>query len=127
MATIALEGVKLYAYHGFYAEENKLGQDYELDVYVRVNINQAANQDDLFKSVNYETIYLICQSEMKKPAKLLETVVQRIAYRLNEYFEDVVGVRVKLRKLQPPLGGRVACASVAFGTGVLGDEEDQED
>ena len=128
MAIIALEGIRLYAHHGFYEEEQILGQDYELDIHVQAPIQAAAMGDDLFSAVNYETIYLICQSEMKKPAQLLETVVVRIADRLHEHFEDnISGVRVKLRKLHPPLGGRVAAASVEHATGTLGSGEEDFD
>ena len=123
MATIALEGIRFYAYHGFYEEENIIGQEYELDVMVQTEIEEAAMTDDLFSSVNYETVYRVCQVEMKKPAKLLETVVVRIAARLHRQFDTITGVKVKLRNLHPPLGGRVAAASVEHATGVFNGGE----
>jgi dihydroneopterin aldolase len=142
MATIALEGMHFRAPHGFYAEENITGNDFILDVYVEADTTLAAKTDNLYEepdeeaeedapplSVNYETIYLLCESEMRKPvSKLLENVVQRIVLRLHRQFtfeQDeeqislIQGVRVRLRKLNPPLGGKVDAAFVEMSTGAL--------
>ena len=119
MAIISLEGMRFYAFHGFYDEEQVIGNDYILDVFVDANTMRASLSDDLFSTVNYETIYLICQLEMKKNSKLLETVVQRIADRIQGQFSQVNGVKVKLQKLNPPLGGRVGSAGVEVSTGTM--------
>jgi dihydroneopterin aldolase len=34
MAVIGLEKVRFYAYHGYYEEENIIGGEFELDVFV---------------------------------------------------------------------------------------------
>jgi len=140
MAIIALEGMHFRAPHGFYPEENVTGNDFMLDVYVEADTTLAAKTDKLYEepeedaeedapplSVNYETIYLLCESEMRKPvSKLLENVVQRIVLRLHRQFtfeqdEEQIslirGVRVRLRKLNPPLGGKVDAAFVEMSTG----------
>ena len=39
--------------------------------------------------------------------------------RLNEQFDKVKGVKVRLRKLNPPLGGSVGSAGVEMSTGVF--------
>lgn len=123
MALIALEGMHFYAFHGFYKEEQIIGNHYYLDVYVNTNIAGAAASDDLFATVNYETVYLICQAEMRRPAKLLETLARNIALRLREHFERVQGVRIRVRKMNPPLGGAVDSAFVEYEEGSMGMEE----
>lgn len=119
MAIIGLEDVHFNAPHGFYEEEQTLGNEFVLDVFVDVRIDDAAGDDDLFQTVNYETIYLLCQAEMRKPAQLIENVAQRIVERLEDHFDQLRGVKVKLRKLHPPLGGRVGSASIEIATGVF--------
>lgn len=132
MAIIALEGMHFYAYHGFYEEEQIVGGHYVLDVYVEVDIDAAAMADDLYEaaeedseedveplSVNYETIFLLCKKEMQQSSKLLESVAQRIADRIGGYFSKARGTKVRLRKLQPPLPGKVAQAYVEVHTGVF--------
>ena len=120
MAVIALEDVHFYAYHGFYEEEQIIGNEFVLDIYVETRIGAAAEEDDLYQTVNYETIYLLCLAEMRKPAMLIETVAQHIVDRIENHFDELVkGVKLKLRKLNPPLGGRVGCASIEITTGVF--------
>ena len=117
MAIIALEGMQFYAFHGYYEEERQLGNNFVLDVFVTTNISMAAISDELYianpmkeqssTTVNYETIYRLCKAEMAQPTKLLETLVNRIMVRIYNYFDNVDGVMVRLKKLHPPLGGRV--------------------
>lgn len=133
MAIIALEGVQFFARHGYYEEEQVLGNTFVLDVIVSADTEMAAETDELYEeleeeeieedepaatTVNYEVLYFICQMEMKTPAKLLETVVDRIANRIEE-FDNVRGYLVRLRKLSPPLGGRVGSAWVMTTGGEL--------
>lgn len=119
MATIAIEGARFYAYHGFYEEEQILGSEYLLDVFVEADIEAAAEEDDLFATVNYETLYLICQVEMRKPSQLIETVGQRIMDRIGDMFPKIFGIKLRIRKLNPPLGGRVDCSAIEFNIGVF--------
>lgn len=126
MATIALEGVRFFARHGYYEEEQVLGNTFVLDVIVNADIELAAETDELYEDLeeeeieedepaattfNYEVLYFICQREMKTPSKLLETVVERIAARIEE-FDNATGYLIRLRKLNPPLGGQVGSAWV---------------
>lgn len=111
-STIALEGMRFFAHHGYYEEERTLGGEYLLDVYVDVSEPEGAQTDELAQTVNYETIYLICQREMKRPSKLLERVVDRISDRLRFQFQQLLGLRIRLQKLHPPLDGPVACSLV---------------
>lgn len=119
MAIISLEGIKMFARHGFYEEEEILGNEFLIDLSVDAPIGAASMTDDLFKSVNYETLFYLCKVEMKEPAKLIETVAQRIVDRIEEHFPTVMGIRLKLTKLNPPLDGKVAKASVEIRTGIF--------
>lgn len=112
MATVALEGMHFYAYHGFYEEEGILGNHFIVDAYVNLAVNRGGVTDELEQTVNYETIYLICQAEMKKRKKLLEKLAQAIAERIKGFFSNVGSVRVRVRKLNPPLAGSVDSAYV---------------
>lgn len=121
MAKVALEGMEFYAYHGFYAEEQLIGHRYIIDVYVETNISVAAATDDLYKTVNYETIYLVCKVEMRKTTKLIETVAQRILSRLGSQFgKKAQNITVRIRKLHPALGGKVACSFIEVDNKKLG-------
>jgi len=127
MAIIALEGMQFYAYHGFYEEEQKIGNHFIVDITVDARVNQAAKKDDLTRTVNYETIYTICRIEMRKPSALLENVVQRIMDKIADQFDHVKTVKVRISKQQPPLGGRVERAYVEMQRGGMVDFGEEED
>lgn len=112
MAIIALEGMKFYAYHGVYEAEKAIGADYMVDVYVQTIIAEAAKTDKIESALNYESVYQICKLEMQAPRQLIETVVTNIFQRMKQQFPDMMALRVRVRKLNPPLGGRVAVAWV---------------
>ncbi|MCR9289313.1 dihydroneopterin aldolase [Saprospiraceae bacterium] len=112
MAVISLEGMEFYAKHGYYDEETIIGGEYIVDVHIKTNVDKAAVSDDLGETVNYETVYLICKAVMKKPAKLIETVANRIALNLKHQFRNMSELSVKVIKKNPPLGGTVASASI---------------
>jgi dihydroneopterin aldolase len=112
MSVIGLEGMRFFAYHGVYEEEQILGGEYIVDVFIQTNTGAAATTDDINKTVNYETIYSICDFEMRKPSDLIENVIERIMYRIKATFQVLQEVTIKVNKLNPPLGGRVAKASI---------------
>ena len=122
MAVISLNGIKFFSYHGFYEEETILGGEYIIDISVEVDVNQASAEDDLHKSVNYETLFYLCKVEMKKPSKLIEAVAQRIIYRIYNQFENVEGIYLKLYKLNPPLDGTVGFAAIELKEGTFADQ-----
>lgn len=112
MAIIAVEGMKFYAFHGVYEAEKVIGSDYMVDVYVQTVIAAAAKADEVETTINYESIFQICKLEMREPRQLLETVVNGIFQRMKGQFADMTALRVRVRKLNPPLGGQVAAAWV---------------
>lgn len=126
MALMALQGMRFYAHHGYYEEERIIGNNFVLDVLVSVSAAGASKTDELYPkekekkvdryakqkeehppTVNYETVYLLCKGVMDEPSQLLETVVHQVAVSISGYFPQVKGLAVRLRKMSPPLGGRV--------------------
>ena len=123
MDIISLEGMRFLGTHGFYEEEAVLGGEFYLDIDVVVDVSPALEEDDLFKTLNYETLFYLCKQEMEKPAKLLETVAHRIVDRIEKQFEEeeiIKGIRLKLKKMNPPLDGQVGAACIEVKKGNYG-------
>ncbi len=112
MSVIALEGMRFFANHGVYDEERILGGEYLVDVLIEADVEEAGEEDELNKTVNYELIYTICDIEMSKPSDLIENVLQRIMIRIKENFNIIQQMTLKVTKLNPPLGGTVKSASI---------------
>ncbi len=107
MPLIALEGMRFYAYHGYYSEENLLGGEYMVDVYVESSLHEGQKSDELEGTVNYEEIYEICSNEMKINSKLIENVGERILCELSSKIKGISSIKVRISKFNPPLGGQV--------------------
>lgn len=104
---IAIKGAEFYAYHGYYEEERKAGNTFIIDA--EVTITSFDSQDDNIRdTVNYEQIYKICLVEMGNTQKLLETVVWNIITRFRNEFAQIINAKVKMEKISPQLGGKVA-------------------
>jgi len=114
MVKVALNGIRMFAYHGFYEEEAVLGNEFEIDIIVDVEVNQE-DSDNLMDTLNYENLFQIVKSEMAERSKLLEHVIFRIKSNIiSSYPEQVRGLSLSIKKLNPPLGGKVASSQVSF-------------
>lgn len=109
---IGLEGMEFYAFHGVYEEEQKTGGQYIVDVWVHTDAQKAEQEDDLEGTVNYEQIYAAVQRNMQQPVKLIERLARKIIddIRLFVIREDTI--RIKIRKIHPPLGYKVEASVV---------------
>ena len=96
---ILFEEIKLFAYHGFYEEEQKSGHWFSIDLEIEVSENKSLN-DDLQNTFNYEIAYRICVDEMKRTQKLLETVAQNILTKILSS-DAVMSATIKLFKHSP--------------------------
>src|SRR5712664_4184364 len=109
---VALEGLEFHAFHGVYPHERSSGNKFEVDVIVETEFQEAAFQDDLSGTINYEDLYALVKNEMEKPSKLLETVGHAIAKQTLQRFKEAVAVEDKISKFNPPIGGVCKKASV---------------
>lgn len=114
MGQIALEGMEFFAFHGYYDEEQKIGNKYGIDLYLTTDLQRAAASDDLHETVNYEVLYAMVLDEMKAPARLLEHLGHRIIDRVYAEFPNVQQVKVNVYKYNPPLGGICKWAKVTL-------------
>ncbi len=107
MGKIAMEGMQFYAYHGRYQEEQVVGNQFLVDVYIETNIEGAAESDELSQTINYEEVYAIAKTEMKERSHLLEHVGKRILDKITEKYGKLPSLRVRISKLHPPVRGNV--------------------
>ncbi len=104
---IGLKGMQFHSFHGHYAEEQSVGNAYELDVLVDLKAMNFELNDDLANTVNYEEIYQICKHQMSIPQRLIETVGNLILRDLQIKLGTSVTYTVRIKKLSPLLGGLV--------------------
>ncbi len=112
MGLIALEGMEFFSYHGYYDEEQKIGNKYAIDVSIETDLQKAAQTDKIRETINYEEIYRIVASVMHQRHRLLEHVAYKIINEVRVKFLDVHHVKVVVSKFNPPIGGVCAKARV---------------
>jgi dihydroneopterin aldolase len=103
---IALQGMRFFAYHGFYPEEQVLGCEFIVDLETEIEV-YSGNSDELSHTINYERLFTITKSEMEVPRKLIETVAHAILEKVRHQFLAAKCIRVSIRKMNPPLPGQV--------------------
>lgn len=114
MGTIALNNIRIYAYHGCLGEEGVIGSEYRVDVELSADLNKAAHSDTLSDTVDYVTINRLIKEEMKKRSKLLENVSKRIVDRIFSEHKMVTDVLLKISKINPPITGDVEMVTVTL-------------
>lgn len=111
---ITLTGLRVFGRHGVYDEERRTGQEFVVDVTLRLDTRPAAASDDVADTVHYgemaEQIAAIVGGE---PVDLLETLAARIADHLVAN-PLVDGVRVTVHKPQAPIPLTFADVSVTI-------------
>ena len=110
---VALKDVRFFAFHGFYPEEQLIGSVFYVDIETAFQTNGSAH-DELAKTLNYETLFQIAQEAMNKTSRLIETVAEQILNRLIQGFPELLTIKVRIRKMNPPLPGEVGYSQVVL-------------
>ncbi|WP_251623539.1 dihydroneopterin aldolase [Odoribacter lunatus] len=111
---IEIEGMEFYAYHGCFEAEQLVGNKFLVYAAIRYDCSRAAQSDCIQDALSYQTAYEIIAGEMMKTSHLLEHVAQRIIKALYASFPQTLYVKIKIAKLNPPIGGKVGATSVTL-------------
>ena len=104
MDTIELRGLTFYGYHGAYAEEQKLGQRFVVDVRLGLDLAEAGRTDDLSRTVDYgkvaETVRAIVEG---RRFKLIEALAEALAGAILDAHALVETIDVRVEKPSAPV------------------------
>lgn len=99
---IRVQSLSLFAYHGVYDEERKIGNQFEVDVEIRVPDSFGAG-DDLDATVDYTKIFsVVARISNGTRYSLLERFCDDICTSVIALDEAITEVIVRVRKLMPP-------------------------
>ena len=100
---LRLRNMRFYAHHGLFPEENRLGQQFEVDVDLIRDLASAGQTDDVDLTVNYPEVYeLVARTMTEKRFKLVEALAEQIAAQIGERYSPIQLV-VRVRKPNPPV------------------------
>ncbi len=114
MGLVSLDGLEFFAYHGYYDEEQKVGNKYSVDITVKADLKMAAQHDALQETVNYEALYEVVKQEMQIRSRLLEHIGYNIIQTVFNEFPSVQWVEISISKYNPPIGGVCKQAKVTL-------------
>ena len=104
MDSILIRRLEVYAYHGVNPEENTLGQRFYVTAELFFDTAEAAENDELEKSVNYAKVCRdIVEYMQGRPYKLIETEANNIARMLLMKYPRICEIAIELEKPDAPV------------------------
>lgn len=111
MDCIQLEGIRCYGYTGYLPEEQVLGQWFEVDVTLWLDLSRAGKSDAIADTIDYRNIIAQVQHLVKTSMfALVERLAQAIADEILAT-KGIEQVRVRLSKPAAPIpdfGGKIS-------------------
>ena len=107
MDRILIAGLHEMGVHGVLAEEQHRPQPFQVDLELMVDLEAAGSSDQLADTVDYGAV---CDAARAVVAHEHHQLLERLATRIAEVAladSRVVGVVVEVRKLEPPIAGRI--------------------
>ncbi len=103
MDLIQVNGIRAYGYVGYLPEERVLGQWFEVDLTLWVDLAPAGHSDNINDTVDYREAIAIVKSQITTAKfELVERLISAIADKILS-LEKVNQVRVKLSKPAAPI------------------------
>jgi dihydroneopterin aldolase len=114
MGLIQIENMEFYSFHGHFPEERIVGNKFIVDLSIETDMAIPSRSDNLRDAVDYQKAYSIVQQQMETKSYLLENIAGRI---LDALFSELAGIskaKVKVSKMNPPMGGKIGAVSVTM-------------
>jgi dihydroneopterin aldolase len=112
MDSIHLTGIRCYGYTGYLPEEQVLGQWFEVDVKLWLDISTAAQTDAITDTLDYRCVISLIQNLVKTSKFiLLERLVGTIADSILQQSDRITQVQVIVSKPAAPIpdfGGKIS-------------------
>lgn len=110
MDSIEVKGIRVYGYTGYLPEEQVLGQWFEVDVILWLDLTGAGTSDNIQETLDYrEAIDIVKKKITTARFALIEKLAATIAEEILKN-EKVQKVQLKLSKLTAPIpdfGGKI--------------------
>lgn len=101
---IILRDLGFYGFHGLFAEEERLGQRFFVDLECGVDLTAPGETDAIGHTVSYADIYDVVKATFEtKRTKLIEALGQNIVTALFERFGDINWIIIRIRKPEAPI------------------------
>ena len=101
---IRIRGLRIFAHHGVFQEETRLGQTFVVNATLYTSTREGGLRDSLEDTISYADVCLFLTDFLQKNTwKLLEAAVEHTCRALLQYFPLLRGVELELEKHSAPI------------------------
>lgn len=102
---IHIDNLEVFANHGVFPEETKLGQKFVISLTMYTNTRNAGKTDNLLDSIHYGEVASLITTWMKENTyKLIEAAAENLTTKLLLTYPLLQGVTLELKKPWAPVG-----------------------
>ena len=106
MDKIYLNKCRFYGYHGAFSEEQTLGQVFQVDAVLSLDLAKASQTDDLIDTVHYGEVFDCIKNHVENEQyQLIEKLAGVIVEDIFLQFHPVQAITLKITKDNPPTNG----------------------
>jgi 7,8-dihydroneopterin aldolase/epimerase/oxygenase len=101
---VFVTGLALHAYHGVMQHEAKVGQTFQLDLVLQIDLAAASRSDKLKDTVSYDMVVKTASEAFcARRYRLVEAAAGAVAEAVLERCPAVTGIRVTVHKPHAPI------------------------
>lgn len=113
--SVFVTGLALHAYHGVMQHEATVGQTFQLDLLLAIDLAEASRSDKLADTVGYDQVVEVASRAFTdKTYKLVEAAAGAVADAILGRFAQVASVRVTVHKPHAPVAATFADVGVTL-------------
>ena len=99
-----IDNLEVFANHGLFEEENKLGQKFIFDIECELNYKKAMFSDEMTDSISYADIAeVVVETAMTNTFNLLERLAGEILKNIFTEFSQIKNIKLKINKPGAPI------------------------
>lgn len=118
MDKIKIQNLEIFANHGVFLEETKLGQKFLVSAVLYTDTKAAGMTDDLTKSIHYgEVSHFITDFMKKNTYQLIESAAEQLAQAMLLTIPNLKKVLLEIKKPWAPIGLPLESVSVEIERG----------
>ena len=99
-----IDNLEVFANHGLFEEENKLGQKFIFDIECELNYKKAMFSDEMTDSISYADIAeVVVKTATTNTFNLLERLAGEILKNIFTEFSQIYNIKLKINKPGAPI------------------------
>ena len=112
MDKITIKGIHFHGYHGVHSAEREIGQKYEVDLELSLDLSTAGKNDALAKTIDYtKMVDIVLKIGTKQSFHLFEALAESIATQILDQ-TAAIKIQVEVKKISPPIDSPINYAGV---------------